>query len=340
MKPVKRYQAEPALPAAAVRKTGILLINLGTPAAPTAEAVRPYLRQFLSDPRVIELPKLLWQPVLRGIVLPLRGKKSAANYKKIWLKEGSPLMVYSQRQAKALAARLPDTALVRCAMTYGLPDIAYTLAELAAQGADKILVLPLFPQYAASSSGAALDAVWRAMLHRRNQPAVRTVRSFHNHPGYIEALRRQISAYWQQHGKGKHLLMSFHSIPRAHADAGDPYPQECRETARLLAAALGLKENEYTAAFQSRFGGGKWLEPAVSPLLSALPKQGIEELDVVCPAFVSDCLETMEEIAVEGRETFHAAGGKTFRYIPCLNDNPDWIDTLAAIVRHEAAGWL
>lgn len=336
----KRYQAEPALPAAAPRKTGILLLNLGTPAAPTAQAVRPYLRQFLSDPRVIELPEILWQPLLRGLILPLRAKKSAAHYKKIWFKEGSPLLIYSQRQAKALAERLPDTALVRCAMTYGLPDIAYTLAELKAQGADKILAIPLFPQYAASSSGAALDTLWRALLHTRSQPAIRTVRSFHNHPGYIEALRAQVSAYWQQHGKGKHLLMSFHGIPQFHADAGDPYPQECRETARLLAAALGLREYQYTAAFQSRFGGGKWLEPATEDLLKSLPKNGTDELDVICPAFVSDCLETLEEIALDGRETFHQAGGKTYRYIPCLNDNPLWIDTLADIVRHEAAGWL
>ncbi|MFP5073684.1 ferrochelatase [Neisseria sp. WLZKY-1] len=336
---MKRYQAEPAPAKPHTSKTGILLINLGTPAAPTAEAVRPYLHQFLSDTRVIELPPLLWQPILRGLILPFRAKKSAAHYKKIWLKEGSPLMVYSQRQTKALAERLPE-AVVRCSMTYGLPDTAYTIAELKAQGVDKILALPLFPQYAASSSGAALDAVSRAMLRTRSQPSLRTLRSFYNDPGYIEALRRQVSAYWQEHGKGKHLLMSFHSIPQAHADAGDPYPDECRETARLLATALGLSDNEYTASFQSRFGGGKWLEPATEDMFRKLPKQGVESLDVICPAFVSDCIETMEEIAVEGRETFHEAGGRQFRYIPCLNDNPDWIDALAAIVRREAAGWL
>lgn len=334
-----RFQTEPALPHDRQTQTAVLLINLGTPSAPTAEAVRPFLRDFLSDQRVVELKPALWQPILRGAILPFRAKSSAANYKKIWLKEGSPLYIYSRRQADALAQRLPGV-LVRPAMTYGLPGVADTIAELKAQGVTRILAVPLYPQYASSSSGAALDQVFRAMLRQRNQVGLRTVRSFYNHPAYIEALRQQVSAYWQQHGRGGHLMMSFHGIPQAHHDAGDPYPDECGETARLLAAALGLDKREYTVSFQSRFGRGRWLEPSTQDLFISLPRNGTDRLDVICPAFVSDCLETMEEIAIDGRETFHAAGGREFRYIPCLNDNPAWIDALETLVREEAAGWL
>ena len=221
-----RFQTEPVLPHDRQPQTAVLLINLGTPSAPTAEAVRPFLRDFLSDRRVVELKPALWQPILRGAILPFRAKSSAANYKKIWLKEGSPLYIYSRRQADALAQRLPSV-LVRPAMTYGLPGVADTMAELKAQGVTRILAVPLYPQYASSSSGAALDQVFRAMLRQRNQVGLRTVRSFYNHPAYIEALRQQVSAYWQQHGRGGHLMMSFHGIPQAHHDAGDPYPDEC-----------------------------------------------------------------------------------------------------------------
>ena len=213
-----RFQTEPALPHDRQPQTAVLLINLGTPSAPTAEAVRPFLRDFLSDQRVVELKPALWQPILRGAILPFRAKSSAANYKKIWLKEGSPLYIYSRRQADALAQRLPGV-LVRPAMTYGLPGVADTMAELKAQGVTRILAVPLYPQYASSSSGAALDQVFRAMLRQRNQVGLRTVRSFYNHPAYIEALRQQVSAYWQQHGRGGHLMMSFHGIPQAHHDA-------------------------------------------------------------------------------------------------------------------------
>ncbi|MDO5058966.1 MAG: ferrochelatase [Neisseria sp.] len=321
-------------------KTAVLLINLGSPDAPTAEAVRPYLARFLSDQRVVELPKTLWQLILRGLILPFRPKASAHGYSKIWLHEGSPLAVYTEKQAKLLAAALPENIIVRHAMSYSAPFVGEVMAELKAEGVSQLLAVPLYPQYAASSSGAALDKVFETMLQQRNMMSLRTVRGFHNHPAYIEALREQVARYWQEHGRGEKLMMSFHGIPQAQYDNGDPYPDECRETARLLAAALGIGENDYIVSFQSQFGKAKWVGPSTQDLFGSLPKQGVEKLDVICPAFVADCLETMEEIALAGREQFHEAGGRQFHYIPCLNDNAAWIHALAALCRENLGGWL
>lgn len=334
------FQTEPQIPFAEQNQTGVLIMNLGTPEAPTAEAVKPYLRQFLSDHRVVELPKALWQPILRGLILPFRSGKSAHGYEKVWLKEGSPLAVFTRRQYEGLAQRLPENVHIAYAMTYGKPSVHEALTILKSKGVGRLIVLPLYPQYAGSSGGAALDKVLAELLQQRNQMSVRTVSRFYNHPAYIEALAAQIRNFRAQHGAGDSLMFSFHGIPQRHYDGGDPYPDECRETARLTAAALGLDESQYIVSFQSQFGKDKWIGPSTQKLFDELPKQGLRRLDVVCPGFVSDCLETMEEIAIAGREQFHAAGGTRFQYIPCLNDNPDWLDALARIVRENGSGWI
>ena len=335
-----RFLPEPALPFAQQQRTAVLLLNLGTPAAPTAAAVRPYLREFLSDARVVELPQWLWQPILQGPVLTLRPKKSAHGYEKVWLPEGSPLAVFTERQAAALAQKLPKHIIVRHAMTYGEPSVPRVLAELKAQGVGRLLVLPLYPQYAASSSAAALDKVFAVLQQQRNQMSVRTISRFYDDAGYIKAMKQHIEAYWAAHGRSSKLMLSFHGIPQAGHDQGDPYPEECRRTAKLLAAALDLAETDYLVSFQSRFGKAKWVGPSTQDLFDTLPKQGTTSLDVFCPGFAADCLETMEEIAIAGREQFHAAGGEQFHYIPCLNDNPAWIDALAALAEENLHGWL
>lgn len=335
-----RFTPEPALEFAQQNKTAVLLMNLGTPEAPTAEAVRPYLREFLSDQRVVELPPPLWQPILHSFVLTFRPKKSAHGYEKVWFPEGSPLAVYTQQQAAALAAKLPGIT-VRHAMTYGSPSVPDVLAELKAQGVMQILVLPLYPQYAGSSSGAALDKVLATLYRQRNMMSLRTVSRFYDDPGYIGALTQQIQSYWAEHGRGQKLLFSFHGVPQAACDKGDPYFHECSETVRLLARALNLAEQDYVMAFQSRFGSAKWLGPSTQDLLVDLPKkQGVTKLDVICPGFIGDCLETMEEIALAGREAFHEAGGTQFHYIPCLNTNPAWIDALAELSKKHLQGWI
>ncbi|MCQ9326388.1 ferrochelatase [Neisseria dentiae] len=332
------FLPEPALPYGQQNKTAVLLMNLGTPAAPTAAAVKPYLRDFLSDKRVVELPKPLWQPILHGVVLTLRPKKSAHGYEKVWLPEGSPLAVYTEKQAELLAQRLPDI-IVRHAMSYGNPGVPQVLRELKAQGVMQVLAVPLYPQYAASSTGAALDKVFGELLQQRNQMSVRTVSRFYNDEGYIAAMKQHIEAYWAQHGRGGKLMLSFHGIPQKNSDDGDPYPHECHETARLLAKALSIGENDYVVSFQSQFGKAKWVGPGTQELFDRLPKQGVLDLDVFCPGFVSDCLETMEEIAIAGREQFHEAGGRQYRYIPCLNTDAAWIDALAALVERNLQGW-
>ena len=338
---MKSLNPEPKPAAGGRQKTGVLLINLGTPAAPTAAAVRPYLRSFLSDRRVVDLPALLWQPLLRGVILPLRAKKSAANYAKVWFKEGSPLEVFTRRQCEGLQSRLPEDVAVAYAMSYSEPSIPSAIEALKAQGVGRLIVLPLYPQYAGSSSGAALDQVHDALKRQRNQMSLRTVSRFYDHPAYIGAQAAQIRNYRAQQGSGGKLLFSFHGIPLRHERNGDPYQSECRHSARLIAAELGLGEQDYEVCFQSRFGPAKWLEPNTQQLIKQLAKKNAGgRIDIACPGFVADCLETMEEIAISGRELFHAAGGSDYHYIPCLNDNPDWLDALAQIVRENGAGWL
>ncbi len=326
------------------RRIGILLINLGTPEAPTPAALRSYLREFLSDQRVVELPRLLWWPILYGIILNVRPRKSAAKYASIWTPEGSPLRLHTARQAEllreALARRTPVPLVVEYAMRYGQPSVAAAIARLKAQGCNRLLAFPLYPQYAASSTGTALDAVYRVLLQTRNMPELRTVRHFHDHPGYIDALRQSVQSYWAEHGRPDVLVMSFHGVPRRSLELGDPYHCECQKTGRLLAEALGLAAEQYRVTFQSRFGRAEWLKPYTAETLEALGRAKTRRVDVICPGFVADCLETLEEIAMEGKTLFLKAGGGAYHYIPALNERPLWIEALADLTLTHLAGWL
>lgn len=317
--------------------TGVLLINLGTPAAPTPAALRRYLKQFLSDPRVVELPRLLWWPVLNLIVLNTRPKRSAEKYARVWTPEGSPLKVHTERQAKLLRGYLGQAGqgqvVIDWAMRYGEPSVASVLDRLKAAGCTRILVVPLYPQYSVSTTASALDAV-HAWLRRNPQAAgIDVLESFHADAGYIAALAAGIRAHWMDYGRPDRLVMSFHGLPKASIARGDPYYGQCLESSRLLAAELGLTEKDYVVTFQSRFGPAEWLQPYTQPTLESLARGGLRRIDVVCPGFVSDCLETLEEIAIECRAAFLAAGGAEFRYIPCLNERHEWIAALAALVR-------
>lgn len=341
MKLFNSFHIEPEISFEQQNKIGVLLINLGTPNKATPEAVKPFLNKFLSDQRVVELPKWIWKPILHGVVLPLRPKVVAENYARVWLREGSPLQVFTEKQAAGVRERLPDSVFVEFAMSYGEPSVAQAVQKLKAAGVGRMLVVPLYPQYAASSTGAALDKVLHQLLKQRNQMSVRTVSRFFNHEGYIRAVASQIRNYRAQHGAGDKLLFSFHGIPERQHQLGDPYPDECRATARLVAEQLGLTAEDYVVSFQSQFGKGKWVSPSTQTLLKDLPrKQGVKKLDVICCGFVSDCLETMEEIAIAGREEFHEAGGEVFNYIPCLNANAEWLNALADLVKDNLVGWL
>ena len=338
------YLKEPEFKHDQISRTGILLINLGTPEAPTAAALRPYLKEFLSDPRVVEIPRLIWWLILNGIILNTRPKKSAAKYAAIWTKDGSPLKVHTAKQAKLLKGwigeKIASPFRVEYAMRYGQPAITATLARMKADGCDRILLLPLYPQYAASSTATAFDAAFTWLKKIRNQPALRCVRSYHDHPAYIQALVANIRDYWQIHGRPDVFLISFHGVPRYTLDKGDPYHCECRKTARLLTEALGLVEEQYRVTFQSRFGRAEWLQPYTDKTLSELGKSGIGRVDVVAPGFTSDCLETLEELAMEGRDSFLTSGGKKFNYIPALNEHPAWIAALGQIALENLGGWV
>jgi ferrochelatase len=336
---------EPASPQGASSQTGVLLINLGTPEAPTPEALRPYLKQFLSNPRVIELPRWLWWPILNGIILNTRPKKSAEKYAQVWMPEGSPLKVHTARQTRLLqeflAKRLHPAAapVVQYAMSIGSPSAVEMLERFREQGCDQLLVLPLYPQYAASSTASAFDEVFAQLAKLRNIPAVRTVKHYHDHPGYIAALANNVRDHWAKAGRPDKLVMSFHGIPRSSVDKGDPYQDECRKTGLLLAEALELDVSQYQICFQSRFGRAEWLKPYTADTLEQLGRQGTRRIDVVCPGFVSDCLETLEEIAMEGKAIFIQAGGHQFHYIPCLNERDDWIHALGDITLANLQGW-
>lgn len=338
-----RYAPEPPHTHGAPRSTAVLLVNLGTPAAPTAPALRRYLKQFLSDPRVVEIPKPIWWLILNGIILNLRPAKSAAKYAKIWLRDGSPLAVHTGRQAKLLRGLLGQRGqpeiLVAWAMRYGQPSIPAVLDQLMAEGADRILVIPLYPQYAASTSASVMDDIAAWTRSRRNLPELRFVRSFPALPGYIEALAASVREHWSASGKPDKLVMSFHGLPRRSLDLGDPYYCECQQSGRLLAKALGLGEQQYAITFQSRFGRAEWLQPYTQPTLESLGKHGVGRVDVICPGFVADCLETLEEIALECKAAFLSAGGREFHYIPCVNERPDWIAALADLTTTHLSGW-
>jgi ferrochelatase len=339
-----RYLQEPECRHGTPTQPGILLINLGTPDEPTAPALRRYLKEFLSDPRVVEIPRPLWWLILNGIILNVRPKKSASKYASIWMKEGSPLKVHTERQSKLLKGWLGEKTgqniPVEYAMRYGSPSIAQGLDKLKAAGCDRILLLPMYPQYAASTTATANDAAFAHLQKTRNAPAVRTVRHFHDDPGYLRALAAKVREFWQQNERPDVLMMSFHGLPRYTLEKGDPYHCECQKTGRLLAEALGLNESQYRITFQSRFGKAEWLQPYTDKTLQELARQGIQHVQVVCPGFPADCLETLEEIAQEGRESFLVAGGKTFHYIPALNESPVWIDALGNITLANLGGWL
>ncbi|MES2529963.1 MAG: ferrochelatase [Pseudomonadota bacterium] len=323
-------------------RTAVLWCNLGSPDAPTAGAVRTYLADFLGDPRVVEIPRAVWLLILHGIILRVRPAKSAAKYASIWLKEGSPLKVWSARQAQLLGDKLQASGhavAVRDAMRYANPSIPARLEALHAEGVERVLVLQAYPQYSATTTASVIDDVGAWTRRQRRLPELRFVNQYHDDPAYIDALAQGVEAYWQQHGRPDQLVMSFHGIPERNIRLGDPYQSQCLETARLLAARLGLSAAQHRVTFQSRFGRAKWLEPYTEPTLRALGAAGVGRVDVMCPGFPADCLETLEEIAMEGREAFLHAGGKDFRYIPCLNDSPAWIDALAQIAERHLAGW-
>lgn len=339
-----RFAAEPPYEHGSPALPGVLLINLGTPAAPTERAVRAYLREFLSDPRVVEIPRAVWMPVLHGVILRTRPKVSAKRYAAIWSPDGSPLKVHGERQAKILRGYLGErirTPLeVRSAMRYGSPSIAEGLAALRSAGCDRILALPLYPQYAASTTGSASDALLAACSRMRNVPALRIVKHFHDDPGYIGALAHTVREYWIKTGRPSHLVLSFHGTPRKSLERGDPYHCECQKTARLLLEALQWPLGRASVTFQSRFGRAEWLRPYTADVLRELGTKKAERVDVVCPGFVSDCLETLEEVALEGKTIFLEAGGQSFHYIECLNESHEWMNALTNIVLANVQGWL
>lgn len=322
-------------------RAAVILVNLGSPHAATPASVAAFLAEFLSDPRVIELPSMLWQPVLRGIVIPLRARRVAHAYASIW-DDGSPLRVIALRQTESLQHRLREVhgdaaPWVRFAMTYQGPSIAEVMTDCQRHGIDRIAVLPLYPQYSATTTGAVFDQVARHLAATRALPEVHLFRDYHDAPGYIVALAASVREHWDRHGRAAHLLLSFHGIPESAATKGDPYPLHCARSAALLADALGLRRGQWTLAYQSRFGRERWLMPYTSETLCRLAAEGVRAVDVMCPSFAADCLETLEEMAVMNRTTFLDAGGSEYRLITCLNDRDDHIAMLGELVR--SIGW-
>ncbi len=324
-------------------RTGVLLANLGTPEAPTPAALRTYLREFLSDPRVIELPRWKWLPILHLFVLPRRPRTSAALYRQVWTAAGSPLAAISGRQLEGVAARLAarfgDRVVVAFGMRYGKPAIAAALAELAAAGCHRVVVLPLYPQYAAATAGSTFDAVFTALMRARWVPGLRTIETYHDEPGYIAALAASVRELWRRDGEPEKLLFSFHGMPLRYFASGDPYFCFCQKTARLVAEALALPPERWQVSFQSLFGKEVWLQPYTDRTVEALARQGVRRLDVICPGFSADCLETLEEIDVLNRGIFERHGGERFRFISCLNDRDDHLDFLADLAARHLAGW-
>ncbi|HET9640802.1 MAG TPA: ferrochelatase [Allosphingosinicella sp.] len=318
-------------------KVGVLLINLGTPNSPEPGSVRLYLKEFLSDPRVIEIPQLVWQPILRGVILRTRPKKSAHAYRQVWTEEGSPLAAITARQARALQGAFGEAVIVDHAMRYGEPAIPGKIDALKAQGCERILIAPLYPQYCAATTATANDEAFAHLRRLRWQPAVRTLPPYHDDPAYIAALRARLEeGLAALDFEPQAILASFHGMPQRTLELGDPYHCHCRKTARLLSEASG---RELMVAFQSRFGRAKWLEPATDTILAALPAKGVTKVAILAPGFSADCLETLEELAIRGRDTFLAAGGTHFAYLPCLNDSAPGLEMLRSILGRELEGW-
>ncbi len=336
------FEREPAYQHGSRSKTGVVLVNLGTPDAPTPAAVRPYLRQFLSDPRVVEIPGPLWQIILNLFILPFRPKASAQKYASIWSREGSPLKVHTEKQATLLRGLLRErghAVEVAYAMRYGNPSVPDVLRDLKSRACERILVVPLYPQYSGTTTASVFDAVFAHYEKVRNLPELRLIKNYHDDAGYIQALKDTVLAHWEKHGRPEKLVMSFHGVPKRTLTLGDPYHCQCQKTGRLLATELGLKDDQYLVTFQSRFGKAEWLQPYTAPSLQQLARQGVKRVDVICPGFAGDCLETLEEIAMEAQHDFLAAGGAEFRYIPCLNEHPRWIRALTELTERHLAGW-
>jgi ferrochelatase len=337
------FQPSPPYEHGSPESLGVLLVNLGTPDDPTPGAVRRFLREFLSDPRVVEIPRLAWLPILYGFILPFRPSRSAEAYQKIWTDEGSPLLLISQDINRSLQAKLTQrfAGPVRTAlgMSYGNPSIPAALEQLDAEGVRRIVVLPLYPQYSGTTTASVFEAITSALATRRWVPELRFINSYHDAPGYIAALAASVTDYWEQHGRGDKLLLSFHGVPRRTLDAGDPYHCQCLKTARLLAASLELEDDYWQIVFQSRLGRAEWLQPYADATIAALGRDGLGRLDVLCPGFATDCLETLEETAMQNRDIFRAAGGGDLHYIPALNARDDHVAFLARLIEKHAGGW-
>lgn len=328
----------------APRPIGVLFTNLGTPDDTSVPAVRRYLAEFLSDRRVVDLNRALWLPILYGFILTFRPKNSAEGYRSVWMEEGSPLLVYARRQVEQLQSRL-DSELeqpvhVALAMRYGNPSIEAGLQELDAAGCKQVLVLPAYPQYSATTVATTFDKVSEVLADWAEPPALRQINRYHDEPAYIQALANSVREHWAEHGRGEKLVLSFHGIPKRYVKQGDPYPRDCGITAQLLAAELGLSRNEYKVCFQSRFGREPWLQPYLDETMKAWGAAGMKSVDVMCPGFSSDCLETLEEIKEENREYFENAGGGSLRYIPALNARDDHVDLFTHLIKRELSGWL
>jgi len=324
-------------------RIGVLLTNLGTPDAPTKAALKPYLRQFLWDPRVVEVPRLLWWLILHGIILRVRPRRSAEAYASVWSAQGSPLMVHTRAQAEALQTQLAQqfgtAVVVDFAMRYGTPSISDRMEAMFDQGVRKLLILPLYPQYAGPTTGSTFDAVAADLMARRWLPDLRFISQYHDYPPYIDALAAQIQQHWDHHGRADRLVFSYHGEPLRYLTDGDPYHCQCHKTSRLVAQRLGLEKDAYLTTFQSRFGREEWLKPYTDETLQQLPQQGVRAVQVVCPGFAADCLETIEEIGVENRDYFMEAGGERYEYISALNSEPHHIAALAQLVTSNLSGW-
>lgn len=338
----RKFLNSPDPPHDSALRCAVLLVNLGTPAAPNRSATRRYLAEFLSDPRVIELPRAIWLPILYGVILPFRSGRSAAAYRSIWMPEGSPLRVHSERLATGLDRALSEAGLavpVRLAMRYGEPSVASVLRQLQDEGLRRLIVLPLYPQYSATTTASVFDAVNDELSGWRRMPELHTITDYCAEPAWLDAIADSIRRHWQTNPRGERLLFSFHGLPQRYVDAGDPYFSQCQFSAREVAARLGLAETDWQLCFQSRVGRERWLQPYTDETLKSLASNGMKRLDVVSPGFAVDCLETLEEIALRGAEEFIEAGGEHLAYIPALNADAAHIAALVALVRRHGAGW-
>ncbi len=338
-----KYRGTPNYDHGTEPRVGVLLTNLGTPEAATKQALRPYLKQFLSDPRVVEVPRAIWWLILNGIILNVRPARSAEAYQEVWTERGSPLLYHLEDQVSGVAERLKQTfgnqVVVRGAMRYGNPSIPDVLADMFAAGVQRLVVLPLYPQYSAATTGSTFDDLSEEFRSRRWLPDLRFISCYHDDPRYIEVIADSIRKHWDEHGRADRLVFSYHGTPKSYLLNGDPYHCQCHKTTRLVAQTLGLGADEYLTTFQSRFGRAEWLKPYTDETLKSLPEAGVKSLQIICPGFSADCLETIEEIGMENREYFMEAGGERYEYIPCLNASEPHLDMLTQRLTQELAGW-